>query len=115
MPPVSTAEQERRGADFRHARDSVTEHLRAQAAAELERSAWMRRHRGVPIDVLFNRDTGEALDPELKALDDAVAKAEADVAWCEALTIACGEVFKGVKFADVPNNRTASVLHGASS
>lgn len=91
------------GAQYREAVASVPAHLRVQSDAELAVADWLRAHRGVPTDVLYDRATGAALDPELAALETAVVKAAADVAWCRCLVIACGEAVKGVKFEDVPD------------
>ena len=74
---------------------------REQIAAEVARLDWLKAHRGVPAEVLYDRETGEALDPELRALEDAVTRAEADVAWCRGLVVACGEAIKGRPFDEV--------------
>lgn len=89
------------GAQFREARDAIGPHRRVQADGELARSAWLKRHRAVPVDVLFSKDTGEPLDPELVALDAAVAAARVDVDWCRAVMLAAGEAFKGEPLEDV--------------
>lgn len=89
------------GADYRAAKQAVAEHVAAWAAAEQARHRWLRSRRGVPPHVLYDRHTGAPLDPELAALEEAEAKARADVDWCRALVIACGEVVKGRSFAEV--------------
>ena len=83
---------EARGVAFRAAMASVPAHLRKQSDAELARIAWLQA----------NPD-GAADDPVLVALTAAMLKAEADVAWCRGLVIACGEAVKGCRFEDVPN------------
>jgi hypothetical protein len=89
------------GAQYREAKASVPAHLKVQADAELARVAWLKAHRGVPSDVLYDRDTGEPLDPELRALEAAIVQAESDVAWCRGLVVACGEAIKGRPFEEV--------------
>lgn len=86
------------GAQYREAKASVPAHLQRQHAAEVARLVWLKAHRGVPADVLYDRDTGEPLDADLRALEDAITQAEADVAWCRGLEIACGEAYKGESF-----------------
>jgi hypothetical protein len=91
------------GAQYREAKAAVVEHVRAWGTAELALVAWLKAKRGVPAHLLYDAKTGGALDPELATLERAVRKAEADVAWCRALVIACGEAYKGCAFEDVPN------------
>lgn len=95
MPEVTEAEHARRGAAYREARDAVAPLLRLQADAEIERARWLRKRRGVPSHVLYDPETGEPADPDLKTLTDAVRKAEADVVLCRALEVACAEELKG--------------------
>lgn len=99
--PAKQVDLDALGAQYREAKASVPAHLQRQHAAEMARLDWLKAHRGVPSDVLYDRETGEALDPELRALEDAVTAAEADVAWCRGLVVACGEAYKGESFADV--------------
>ncbi len=89
------------GAQYREAKAAVTAHLRRQAAAEQAVIDWLRVHRGVPVDELYDRDSGEALDPALSVLEAAVVAAEADVRWCRGLVIACGEQYKGRTFEEI--------------
>ncbi|MFZ5863023.1 MAG: hypothetical protein ACOYXR_09315 [Nitrospirota bacterium] len=91
------------GADYRHAKQAVTDHLRKQSLVELERVDWLNRHRGLPPDALYDIETGDPTHPELVELYAAVEQAVADVAWCRSLVVACGEAFKGCRFEDVPN------------
>lgn len=99
-------DHERRVAAYVEARESVAPHLRKQADAEIERARWLRKRRGVPSHLLYDPATGDALDPELVKLTAAVRKAEADVAWCQAVEIACAEELKGEPF-DVAAARNA--------
>ena len=72
----SPIDLEAAGADYRAAKAELTKILQRMADAELE------RHR-----------TG---------LDDGTVDAlHADVNWCRALIVACGEVVKGASFADL--------------
>lgn len=87
------------GAQYREATAAVSAHLRKQADAELAVAAWLKAHRGIPSNVLYT-PTGEPLDPELQALEEAVAKAELDVAWCAAVVVAAMEAYKGEPIAD---------------
>lgn len=95
------------GADYRHAKKAVADHLRRQAALELEQAALLKRLRGVPADELYDRATGAPLDPQLAELEERIAQAEVDVRWCQSLVIACGEAYKGVKFDEVPDGPNA--------
>ena len=100
------------GAQYREAKQSVTDHLRRQGLLELERLAYLKTLRGVPSDELYDRQTGNPLDPRLRDMEAGIEKAQTDVAWCQALVIACGEAYKGESFAEVlkrhePNGRTA--------
>lgn len=63
------------GADYRGAMASVAAHRKIQADAELARLR-------TGID------------------DGSVARAKADVDWCRALVLACGEVVKGCTFEE---------------
>lgn len=89
------ADQSRRHAAYREAKAAVPAHRRVQADAELERAAWLKRHRGVPAHVLYDRNTGEPVDNELAALESAVSAAVADVRWCQAVQAACAVEIKG--------------------
>ena len=96
------------GADYRHAKLAVVSHRVAEAAADQALKSWRRARRGVPSHELYDRATGEPLDPEHVELEAASAKASADVLWCKALVIACGEVVKGVTFAEAARRRSAA-------
>ncbi len=96
----SPTDHELAGADYRDAKASVGPHRRVLADAELARADWLRRHRAVPAGDLYDATTGDPIAPELVALSDAIAAAAADVDWCRALVLACGEVVKGVSFED---------------
>lgn len=98
---LASAEQERRHAAYSEAREAVAPHLHAQAVAEIERARWLKARRGVPSDVLYHAETGEPRDPELIARTAAVRQAEADVAWCQAVEVACFEQVKGRPLTDV--------------
>ena len=89
------------GAQYREAKQSVTDHLQRQARLELERLAYLKTLRGVPSDELYDRESGAPLDERLRGMEAAIDAAQADVAWCEGLVIACGEAYKGVPFAEV--------------
>jgi hypothetical protein len=89
------------GAQYREAKASVPEHLKRQAKVELEQVAWLKKHRGVPADVLYDRTTGEAQDPALADIGARMKQAESDVAWCRAVTVAAGEAYKGESFDEV--------------
>lgn len=89
------AEHERRRAAFTEARNAVGVHRRRLADIELERARWLRRHRGVPVDVLFDRETGDALDPQLAELERRLQAAAEDVVWCLAVEVATAEELKG--------------------
>ena len=95
----ATDDWEARGVAFRAALASVPAHLRKQSDAELARIAWLQA----------NPD-GSPDDPVLVALTAAMHKAEADVAWCRALVIACGEAVKGCRFEDVPDGPRKSTI-----
>lgn len=95
MPKTKAADLDDLGAQFREAQEAVTLHRKREVDADLERMAWLRRHRGIPSDALYDRKTGDPIHPELAELEDALAKASADTRWCEALVLACGEAFKG--------------------
>lgn len=86
------------GADYREAKASIPAHLERQKAIELERTAWLKKRRGVPADVLYDRETGEPRDPTLVDIESRLATAEGDVRWCRGLVIACGEAYKGETF-----------------
>jgi hypothetical protein len=88
-------EQAALGAAYREARDSIAAHLRVQAEAEVAAGAVRRRLRGLSASELFDRETGDAIHPDLIAAEGAVAAAAADVDWCRAVTVACAEALKG--------------------
>lgn len=98
------------GAQYREAKAALLEHRRVWAAAEQARADWLRRHRGVPSHLLYRRDTGDPLDPELVELEAAVEKAAADDEWVRGLVIACGEAFKGCSFDEAASRRPRSVV-----
>jgi hypothetical protein len=77
------------GVDYRDAKQAIGDHRRLQAEAEVELGRLLQANRG-------RHDT-----PEITAARAAVDKAVADVAWCQALVIACGELFKGTPFEEV--------------
>ena len=75
---------------FRAAMASVPAHLRKWSDAELARAAWSQAHPEATVN-----------DPAFVELTAAMLKAEADVLWCRALVIACGEAVKGCRFEDI--------------
>lgn len=83
------------GAQFREATEAVGTHRRAQAQAEQAEQRWLKRHRGVPSHLLFDRTTGDPIDPALVELRAAVNQACLDVEWCRGTMVAAGEAFKG--------------------
>lgn len=89
------------GADYREAKAAVVDHLVSWADAESALHLWLRSKRGVPRHKLYDAETGDPLDPELKALEDAVDTAEAGYQWCRGLVVACGEKVKGRTFDEV--------------
>jgi len=82
------------GAQYRDARDAIATHRRRQARAELALAAARRRHPENSEQVATARA--------------AVERAVADVRWCQAVTIAAGEAYKGQSFEDVLANQTAT-------
>lgn len=87
------------GEQYRAARASIVEHLDVQRQAE-------RAHA---------RAIKAGADPgQVEELLAACHKAEADVVWCRALTVACGEVVKGESFATVLK-RHAERAHKATN
>lgn len=103
MSSLTEAELEQAGADYREAKAAVISTLQAQADAELDRMRYLKplKAKGVPDSAIWDPETGAPIDAELAELDDAVDKLVADVAWCESLVIATGEVYKGVSFDEV--------------
>lgn len=89
------AEQSRRDAAYREARDAVAPLLRLQADAEVARARWLKQRRGVPSHVLYDVETGEPRDGTLRVLTEAVRAAEADARWCMAVEVATAEELKG--------------------
>lgn len=94
---------------YRDAKDSVAAHRKVQAGAELALARWLQKHRGVPREQLYGPDGAPAV-PELAQLEAAVDRAHADVKWCRAAVVACGERVKGRPFeaheaASVPAGR----------
>lgn len=81
------------GAQYREARASIGTHRARQAKAELALAA-TRRHTEDHADV----DAARA----------AVERAVTDVQWCQAVTVAAAERYKGVPFDQVPSNRAAA-------
>ena len=81
------------GAQYREVKESIATHRRRQAEAEVEHSRLIRR-------------LGPS-HPDIQAAWAAVEQAARDVAWCRALTVACGEAYKGVPFDQVPNDQAA--------
>ena len=103
------------GAQYREARDSIGAHRARQAQAEQARGAWVKAHRGVPADKLYDRSTGVPIDPELLALSAAVDRATADVQWCRAVTVAAAEALKGMTLEDaIAQNDAGRAAHQRS-
>lgn len=100
------------GADYRAAKAAVGTHRRILAEVELERQAWLKQRRGVPFHLLFGAD-GEPTDPDLIALSERVDEAHADVDWCRALVVACGEAIKGETFAEAVERSTPEAFRDA--
>lgn len=100
MPPTPV-DLDALGAQYRDAKDAVPTHLRKQADAELAHAAWLKAHRGVPSHVLYDRDTGAPLDPELQELEGAIVQAELDVQWCRAVEVAAMEAYKGQPIEEI--------------
>lgn len=98
MPKVDL---DKLGVQYREAKASVTEHLCRQSRAELERLTYLKTLRGVPVDELYDRVSGDPIDPTLAGMETAIDKAQTDVGWCRGLVIACGEIYKGESFTDV--------------
>jgi hypothetical protein len=98
---LAQEEHARRHGALIEARGAVAPHLRKQADAEIARARWLKRHRGIPSELLYDRTTGDAIDPELVALEVAVAGAEVDVAWCRAVEVACVEELKGMTLEEL--------------
>lgn len=82
---------------YREAKDAVVAHRRVQAGAELALAHYLRERRGVPRDRLYGPD-GAPKTATLANLEAAVDQAHADVQWCRALVVACGEQVKGEPF-----------------
>lgn len=82
------------GADYREAKAAVIVHRRAQAEAELARSAHLKAR------ARDRKRQAQADDPKLEQLDTAVTSTLADVRWCQSLVVACGEELKGVPLAE---------------
>lgn len=82
------------GDHYRTAKASIAEHRRLQAAAETAHQRLAAR---------LGHD-----HPDVAAARDAMTKAHADVQWCQAVTVAAGEAFKGRSLADVLADQTTS-------
>ena len=78
------------GAQYRAARDGVVACRKEQARAELDLSR-------------LQRAGGDA--PSVTEARERVAKAHRDVRWCQAVSIAAAEAFKGCRFDQVPDRR----------
>lgn len=83
------------GAQYRDARDAIGPHRRVQATAEVAYAKAVKAAGG---------DTTALAVMKARA---AVDKARADVEWCKAATVAAGEAFKGVTFAEVTERNAA--------
>lgn len=95
------------GAAFREARAAVGIHRRRQADRELDRAAYLKKVRGVPAHLLYDRSTGEPIDAELIRLQSAVEAAQADVEWCQAVEVACAEILKGETLTEAMERNVA--------
>lgn len=86
------------GRQYREARGAIAPHRQRQADAEVAHGRLARR---------LGPD-----HPDTQAAWQTVGQAAADVRWCQAVTVAAGEAFKGVPFDDVPNGPrpTAEIL-----
>lgn len=71
------------GADYRSAKQAVVAHRRRQVAIETERIGLIRSR------------------ADLADVDSRLAAVIADVDWCRALVVACGETVKGESLDDV--------------
>lgn len=81
---------------YRDAKASVVTHRRFQQAAEVAVIRYQQQARQNPA--------------ELARLVAARDKAVADVRWCQALVIACGEVVKGCTFDEANGSRIDRIL-----
>lgn len=88
-------------AQYREAKAALPAHVEAWGAAEQALLDWLRAHRGVPSNKLYDPKTGDPVDPEHQALEAAVTRAFEDQLWVRALIVACGEAVKGEPFDDV--------------
>jgi hypothetical protein len=96
-------------AAYREAKAAVGDHRAKQAAAELAVHAYLKSKRGVPPHLLYG-DDGEPIDRTLAALTAERDKATADVRWCQALVVACGEVVKGCTFEEATKSKIDLIL-----
>jgi len=101
------------GAQYRAAKEAVTEHVRRWAEAGIAKHRWLKKHRGVPAHKLYDPKTGEPVDPELAALEAAERQAHADSEWCRALVVAIGEQIKGQPFEELVKPRPVVDLSDA--
>lgn len=77
------------GSQYREAKASIGIHRQRQAAAE---DAYAEA---------LSRSLMDRTAPEVVAAKVEVDQAVADVRWCQAVTVAAGEAYKGVSFEDV--------------
>lgn len=89
------------GARYREAKAALPVHVAAWGAAERALNDWLRTHRGIPSDRLYDPKTGDPIDPQHRDLEAAVIRAYNDQLWVRALIVACGEAVKGEPFDDV--------------
>ncbi len=113
--PKAKPDLDKLGAQYREAKQAVPVHLRRQGVLEVERLAYLKTLRGVPADALYDRQTGAPLDDRLRNMEAAIDQAQADVQWCTALVVACGEAYKGESLAKVLERNTAHRVAGPSA
>lgn len=101
------------GAEYRAAKAAVTDAVRRWAEAGIAKHRWLKKHRGVPAHKLYDPKTGEPVDPELAALEEAERQAHADSEWCRALVIAIGEQIKGQPLGELVKPRPVVDLSDA--
>ena len=96
------------GAQYREAKQAVPAHRRRMAIVELEQAHYLRTLRGVPSHELYDRRTGEPRDARLVEFDHLLKTAQADVDWCGAVEVACGEAYKGETLAEIAARNEAN-------
>jgi hypothetical protein len=82
MPPDSD-DLERLGAQYREARDAITEHRILRGKAETALGFLLQRHEGPDTD-------------EITAARERASQAYEDEQWCVACKVAAGEAYKGM-------------------